>query len=75
MNYSLLVFRGHEAIGEYPFRVKDHSASAVTEPLRRLKPEFSGVILGNDGVIAHSANLPKENLWYRELILHVESAC
>ena len=63
MYYTLLAFRGSESIGEYRFHTLSDTPDAVTEPLRKLKPEFAGVILGHSGVIAHSANLPETNVW------------
>jgi len=71
MRYSILVFKGSESIGEFPYSLQDESDFAATEPLRKLKPEFSGVILDGHGVLAHSANLPKDNPWYRPLALQV----
>ena len=64
MKFSLLVFRGDEAMGEYPFTAKN--ADASTELLTKLHPELAAVILGDSGIIRHTANLPKSNPWYRE---------
>lgn len=71
MRYSLLVFREHELIGEYSFSTKSDSANTVTAPLRRLNAGLSGVVLSEHGIVAHSVNLPKDNVWYRELVLQV----
>ena len=71
MKVQLLVFRGHELIGEYLVKSMLDSDDAVRDVLTKLKPELSGVILGEYGVVAHSANLPKANAWFNELVLHV----
>jgi hypothetical protein len=68
---KLLVFRGHEVIGEYPFNIKGGTDLAIKEVLGNLKSDLSGVILNDYGVVAHSANLPKDNVWFNSLVLHV----
>jgi len=71
MKLQLLVFHGHEVIGEYPIKSMLDSDDAVKDVLTKLKTELSGVILGEYGVIAHSSNLPKANAWFNELVLNV----
>lgn len=68
--FSLLIFRGEETIGEYPFTIPYGESDAVLEPLRKLKPEFCGVVLGRFGVTAHSAALPTSHPFYRANAAH-----
>jgi len=71
MKVRLLVYRGHEVMGEYPVNSTVDSVAIARDALTKLKPELSGVILGEYGLLAHSANLPKDNPRYNELVLHV----
>lgn len=68
---SLLVFDGSQPIGEYPVKVKTDIPSAVQEILTKLRPHLSGVILDSHGILAHSVNLPHDNVWYRPNALHI----
>ena len=66
---SLLVFDGSQPLGEYP--VKTDIPSAVNEILTKLRPHLSGVILDSHGILAHSVNLPHDNVWYRPNAIHI----
>lgn len=69
--FSLLVFEGERTVGEYQFTIPYGDSDAVLEPLRKLKPEFCGVVLGRFGVTAHSAGLPVSHPFYRANAVHV----
>lgn len=76
VHYSLLVFEetedGPRTVGEYSFKVPYASSQdTVLEPLRKLKPQFTGVLLGHFGVMAHSAEVPESHPWYRSGAIHV----
>lgn len=72
MKYKLLIFRDWESIGEYEFSISGNSDNAISlqRTLSNLKSDLSGVILGDNGIICHSANLPKTNISWRENVPH-----
>lgn len=69
--FSLLVFEGERTVGEYQFTIPYGDSDAVLEPLRKLKPELCGVVLGRLGVTAHSARLATTHPFYRANAVHV----
>jgi len=71
--HRLLVFRGEETVGEWPFTFPYGDAVAAVEPLRKLKPEFYGAILGNFGITAVSASMPVSHPMYRDSAQKIES--
>jgi hypothetical protein len=71
MTFSLLVFRGEETIGEYRYSFPYGDQQAALEPLRKLKPEFYGAILGGFGITAVSANMPTTHPMYRAAAIQV----
>lgn len=65
---TILIFKDSEAIGEFPGTA---DADALIGTLPYLKDGIYGVVL-DGGVIAHSADLPRDNPWYRKNALQVE---
>jgi hypothetical protein len=67
---QLLVFRGEETI-EWTFTFPYGDSEAAVEPLKKMKPELYGVILGDFGIAAHSATLPVSHPMYRANAQHI----
>lgn len=71
--HTLIVFgRDGRSVGEWKFKLLYGDSEAALEPLHKLKPEYVGVTLSSYGVAAVSADLPKDNPWYRAGAIKVE---
>ena len=71
-SHTLIVFdRDGKSIGEWKFTFPDGDSTAALEPLRKLRPEYVGVILSGHGIEAVSADMPRDNPWYRERAIQV----
>ena len=70
--HTLLVFdRTGQCIGEWKFTFPDGNSTAAIEPLQKLRPEYVGVILSGHGIEAVSADMPRNNPWYRARAIQV----
>ena len=72
-SHTLIVFdREGWSIGEWKFTFPYGDAAAALEPLQKLRPEYVGVTLSGHGIEAVSADMPKDNPWYRARAIQVE---
>lgn len=71
-SHTLIVFgRDGRTIGEWKFTFPYGDAAAAIEPLQKLRAEYVGVTLSGHGIAAVSADMPKDNPWYRERAIQV----
>ena len=69
---KLIVFDADSrTVGEWCFTFPYGDAEAAVEPLRKLRPEYAGVILGSFGIVAISNNFPVDNPYYRASAIKV----
>jgi len=65
--HTLIVFdTDGGTVGEWKYTFPYGNHEAAIEPLKKLKAEFVGVILSAVGVKARSAELPKDNPYWRK---------
>ena len=70
--HTLIVFDADgRSVGEWKFKFPYGDSEAAIEPLRKLRPEYVGVTFSDCGIAAVSADMPKDNPWYRKNAIQV----